>query len=119
LKESSRKKLKVYGTVVEDGFSASAHFTNLTWGDKHYVIRRSAAMIVQVLYMVLKCYGLPGFTQNEVFAQVYGSDKKNWPSADVRIQNFFRRGDAKRLWDDGLVGHDGKGNFHLNIKIHT
>jgi hypothetical protein len=119
LKEGSRQKLRVFGTVVEDGFSASAHFTNLTWGDKQYVIRRSAAMIIQALYMVLKSYGLPGFTQDEVFAQVYGSDRRNWPSGNVRIQNFFRRGDAKRLWDDGLIAHDGKGNFHLNVKIHT
>ena len=57
--------------------------------------------------------------QDEVFAQIYGADKKNWPSGKTRIQNFFRQNDAKRLWDDGCIVHDGKGNFHLNIKIHT
>ena len=111
-----RRKFHTFGNVIEDGFSASAHFTNLTWGEKKYVIRRSAAVIVEALYIVLKVYELPGLGQNEVFAQIYGSDKKKWPSGNVRIQNFFRRGDAKRLWDDGLIGHDGKGSFHLNLK---
>ena len=114
-----RRKFHTFGNVVEEGFSASAHFTNLCWGDKRYVIRRCAAVIVEALYIVLRVYDLPGLGQNEVFAQVYGADKKKWPSGNARIQNFFRRGDAKRLWDDGLIGHDGKGNFHLNLKERT
>ena len=119
LKGSIRQKLGTLGTVSEDGFSASAHFTNIAWGGKQYVIRQTAAVIVETLFIGQKTFGLPGMHQEEVFAQVYTTDKKKWPSGKTRIQNFFRNGDAKRLWDDGLIGHDGKGNFHLNIKIHT
>ena len=119
LKGSIRQKLGTLGTVSEDGFSASAHFTNISWGGKQYVIRQTAAVIVETLFIGQKTFGLPGMHQEEVFAQVYTTDKKKWPSGKTRIQNFFRKGDAKRLWDDGLIGHDGKGSFHLNIKIHT
>ena len=119
VKGSERRRLRTAGTVVEKDFSASAHFTNIRWRGRQYVIRRAAALIVEALYIALKTYGLPGLTQKEVFAQVYGADKKKWPSASVRIQNFFRKGDAKRLWDAGCIGHDGKGSFHLNVKVHS
>ena len=83
------------------------------------MIRQTAAVIIETLYIAQKTLDLPGLGQEEVFAQVYGADKKKWPSAGVRIQHFFRTGDAKRLWDDGCIGHDGKGNYHLNVKILT
>jgi hypothetical protein len=119
LKGTVRQKLGTFGTVEETGFTASAHFTNLTWNDKRYVIRRTAAVIVETLFIAQKSFGLPGLHQDEVFAQVYTADKKKWPSGNARIQNFFRTKDAKRLWDDGFIVHDGKGNFRLNINIHT
>ena len=37
-----------------------------------YVIRRSAAVIVEALYIVLRVYELPGLGQNEIFAQING-----------------------------------------------
>ncbi len=119
LSSNGRRAFGTFGTVVEEGFAASAHFTNLSWGGNQYVIRGSAAGIVEALYIAVKVYGLPGLRQDEVFAQIYGSDKKKWPSGNVRIQNFFRTGDAKHLWDAGFIRHDGKGSFHLNAKIHT
>lgn len=114
-----KPKLGNLGTVVEEDFTASPHFTNLTWRGNKYVLGKNAARIVEALYIAQKHYGIPGMHQNEVFGQVYGSNKKDWPSGNTRIQNFFRQNDAKRLWTDGCIGHDGKGNFHLNIKIHT
>lgn len=116
---SVRKKLGNLGTVSEDDFTASPHFTNLVWRGTQYVLKKNAAAITEALFIAQKCYGLPGLHQEEIFSEVYGSNKKNWPSKNIRIQNLFRTGDAKRLWDDGCIGHDGKGNFHLNIKIHT
>lgn len=119
LRGTIKQRLGTLGTVVEADFTASPHFTNLMWRGNQYVLRRTAAVIIEALYIAQKNYGIPGFRQDEVFGQVYGSNKQNWPSSHARIQNFFRTGDAKRLWDDGLIGHDGKGNFHLNLKIHT
>lgn len=119
LRGAIKQRLGTLGTVVEEDFTASPHFKNLTWRGNQYVLRQTTAVIIETLYIALKHYGISGFHQAEVFAQVYGSNKKNWPSNKTRIQNFFRTGDAKRLWDDGLIGHDNKGNFHLNLKIHT
>lgn len=119
LRGTIKQRLGTLGAVVEADFTASPHFTNLTWRGNQYVLRGTAAVIIESLYIALKHYGIPGFRQDEVFGQVYGSNKKNWSSSHARIQNFFRTGDAKRLWDDGLIDHDGKGNFHLNLKIHT
>ena len=119
LRGTIKQRLGTLGTVVEEDFTASPHFTNLSWRGKQYVLRGTAAIIIETLYIAQKHYAIPGFHQKEVFAQVYGSNKKGWPSSNVRIQNFFRTGDAKRLWNDGLINHDGKGNFSLNIKIHT
>ena len=116
---NGKRRLGTPGTVVEEDFIASAHFTNITWRKNQYVLRQKAAVIIETLYITQKSLGLPGMHQDEVFAQIYGADKKNWPSSKTRIQNFFRQNDAKRLWDDGCIAHDGKGNFHLNIKIHT
>lgn len=116
---NGKRRLGTPGTVVEEDFTASAHFTNITWRKNQYVLRQKAAVIIETLYITQKSLGLPGMHQDEVFAQIYGADKKNWPSGKTRIQNFFRQNDAKRLWDDGCIAHDGKGNFHLNIKIHT
>jgi hypothetical protein len=113
-----KPKLGNLGTVVEEDFTASPHFTNITWRGNKYVLGQNAARIIEALYIAQKHYGIPGMHQNEVFGQVYGSNKKDWPSGNTRIQNFFRQNDAKRLWADGCIGHDGKGNFHLNIKIH-
>lgn len=118
-RSSMKQKLGKLGNVVEKDFTASPHFTNMTWRGKQYVIRRHAAVIIETLYIAQKSWDTPGLHQKEVFSRVYGSNTNNWPSSNTRIQNFFRNGDAKRLWDDGLIGHDGKGNFHLNIKIHT
>ena len=119
LRGTIKQRLGTLGTVVDEDLTASPHFTNLTWRGNQYVLRGTAAVIIETLYIAQKHYGIPGFHQEEVFAQVYGPNKKDWPSSNTRIQNFFRKGDAKRLWDDGLIGHDGKGNFRLNIKIHT
>lgn len=119
LRGTIKQRLGTLGTVIEEDFTASPHFTNLTWRGKQYVLRGTAAVIIETLYIAQKHYAIPGFHQEEVFAQVYGSNKKDWPSSNTRIQNFFRKGDAKHLWDDGLIGHDGKGNFHLNLMIHT
>jgi hypothetical protein len=119
LRGTIKQRLGTIGTVVEEDFSASPHFTNLTWRGNQYVLRATAAIIIETLYIAQKDYGIPGFRQDEVFGQVYGSNKKDWPSGNTRIQNFFRTGDAKRLWKDGCITHDGKGNFRLNIKIHT
>ena len=119
LRGTIKQRLGTLGTVVEEDFTASPHFTNLTWRGNQYVLRQTAAVIIETLYIAQKYYGIPGFHQEEVFAQVYGSNKKDWPSGKTRIQNFFRTGDAKRLWDDGLIDHDSKGNFRLNLKIHT
>ena len=116
---ANKPKLGNLGTVVEEDFTASPHFTNITWRGNKYVLGQNAARIIEALYIAQKHYGIPGMHQNEVFGQVYGSNKKNWPSGNTRIQNFFRQNDAKRLWTDGCIDHDGKGNFHLNIKIHT
>lgn len=119
LRGTIKRRLGTLGIVVEADFAASPHFTNLTWRGNQYVLRQTAAVIIETLYIVQKHYGLPALHQEEVFAHVYGSNKKKWPSGKTRIQNFFRENDAKRLWQDGLIGHDGKGNFHLNLKIHT
>lgn len=119
LRGTIKQRLGTLGTVAEEDFTASPHFTNLSWRKNQYVLRGSAAIIIETLYIAQKHYGIPGMHQDEIFAQVYGSNKNEWPSNNTRIQNFFRTGDAKRLWDDGLMGHDGKGNFHLNLKIHT
>jgi hypothetical protein len=119
LEVQGRQKVGPSGNVVEEAFTASAHFTNLCWEGRQYVLRGKAAAIIEALYLARKVYELPGFQQDEVFGQIYGGDKKKWPAGNARIQNFFRLGDAKRLWDDGFVRHDGRGNFWLDVKIHT
>jgi len=119
LRGTIKQKLGTFGNVIEENFAASAHFTNINWRGEKFVIRRTAAVIIETLYIAQKSCALPGLHQEEVFAQVYTADKRKWPSTKVRIQNFFRTGDAKRLWDSGLLSHDGKGNFSLTLKLHT
>jgi hypothetical protein len=119
LRGTIKQRLGTLGTVVEEDFTASPHFTNLTWHGQSYVLRRNAAVIVETLYIAQKYYGIPGMHQEEIFGQVYGADKKKWPSGNTRVQNFFRTNDAKRLWRDGCIVHDNKGSFRLNINIHT
>jgi len=119
IKCAPRGRYGTLGTVQEPDFTATANFTNLEWQGRSYVLRQRAAVIIETLYIAQKSYGLSGMHQEELFSQVFSSDKKRWPSSNARIQNFFRHGDAKRLWDDGFIDHDGKGNFHLTPKIHT
>lgn len=110
-----KRKMRVTGVVTENGFSASAHYTHINWETRTYKLSKGAARIIEALHIAHRSLGLPGMNQQEVFSQVYGSDKKSWPSGKTRIQNFFRTGDAKRLWDDGFISHDNKGNFRLSL----
>jgi len=110
-----KKTMRVPGTVTEEGFTASAHFISINWEGRSYTLSKGAARIVETLYIAHRSLGLPGMNQQEVFAQIYGSDTKQWPSGKTRIQNFFRTGDAKKLWDDGFILHDSKGNFRLKL----
>jgi hypothetical protein len=119
LKGTIKKKLGTLGTVEEEDFTASPHFKNLTWLGKKYVLAKNAALIVETLYVAQKDYGIPGMHKDEIFAQIYGSNKKDWPSENTRVQYFFRTKDAKRLWDDGFIVHDNSGNFCLTLNLHT
>ncbi len=119
LKGSIRQKFGSFGTVDEGEFRSSSLFRNISWCDNQYTISKNAAQIIETLYIAHRSHKLPSLSQNEVFVQIFTADTKKWPAGKPRIQNYFRSGDAKRLWDDGFIGHDNKGNFHLNIKIHT
>lgn len=113
------KRIGHLGFVTRGTFSASPHFKNITLDGTAFVLGKTPAVIIETLYIAQMEAMLPGMTQAEVFGQAFGADKKKWPSRNPRIQNYFRTGDAKRLWATGFITHDGKGNFSLNLKVHT
>ncbi len=119
LQGTVKKRLGKLGIVHEENFTASPHFASISWRGCSYILGKNAAIIIEALYIIQKYHELPSYNQNELFAQIYGSNKKNWPSTGARIQNFFRTGDAKRLWKDGFIAHNGKGSFFITGKIHT
>lgn len=114
LSGASKRRMKAAGAVVEEHFTASQHYRNINWQGRMYMLVPNAAKIVEALHDAHRSLGLPGLHQKEIFSRAFGSDQKKWPSRSSRVQNFFRTGDAKRLWDDGFIEHDSKGNFWLN-----
>lgn len=115
LSGSAKRRLRIPGVVTEDGFSASAHFRNIHWRGRKYTLEKTAAIIIETLYIASRNMQLPGLTNDEIFAQAYGSDVSKWPAKDARVQDYFRKGDAKRLQDDGFIYHNGKANFFLQL----
>lgn len=115
----ARKKLRLSSAVVDGDLAASPHFRNLTWRGQAYVLLGAAAQIIEALYIAQRNWLLPGLHLQEILGEVRSYDKRKWPAGKLRVQNYFRKGDAKRLWDAGFIQHNGKGFFSLDLKIHT
>ena len=114
-----KRSPRIAGQVVDEHFTATAHFKNINWQGHTYTLKKNAAIVIESIYLNHTNLGTPAMHQDEIFAQVYGSNKKKWPTQKPRIQSFFRYSDAKRLWGDGFIGHDGKGSYFLAPKKHT
>lgn len=104
--------------VPEAEFVASEGFTNITWRGQQYVLNGRASTVIEALSGAQE-KGLRGLHQREIASVVYSDDRGGGDPVTPRAQNLFRRGDAKRLWDQKFLQHDGKGNFWLTAKIHT
>lgn len=103
------------GDARGDGFVASPNYANVVWRGRTYLLGKGAARIVGALHAAQRDRKLPGLHQDELLEEIYGSDKRKWPSRETRVRNFFRSGGAKALWVDGCVAHDGRGHFRLNV----
>lgn len=110
---ATKKRMKAAGAVVEKAFTASQHYRSINWQGRTYTLVPNAAKIIEALHDAHRSVELPSLHQKEILSRAFGSVQKNWPSRSPRVQNFFRTGDAKRLWDDGFIDHDSKGNFWL------
>lgn len=108
----------VVPVIKEKEFIASEEFSSLNWiaQKKQYLIKGKAKIILEELYRAQKA-GLPGLHQRELASAIYSYNEYKWRKGRVRVQYFFRTSDAKRLWRDGFITHDGKGIFHLNTPI--
>lgn len=113
---ATKKRFRVKNKISEPGFEATMKFQNINWQGRKYRIQKTAARIIEQLYFADRVRKLPGMQKDELFSEVFdSSDKRKWSSMDTRVQYFFRTGDAKRLWDDGLIGHNNKGVYFLKL----
>ncbi len=116
LSGSDKKRIRLKHQVSEDDFVANSRFRNINWQGRSYHLGKVQASIVQHLYNANRAHALSGMSKDELFAEVFQTkDKRKWSSTETRVQNYFRYGDAKRLWDDGLIGHNKRGNYFLNL----
>jgi len=113
LSGATKKRMRAAGAVVEKTFTASHHYRSINWQGRTYTLEINAAKIVEALHDAHSSLGQASLHQKEIISRAYGSYLNKWPSRSSRVQNFFRTGDAKRLWDDGFIDHDCKGNFWL------
>ncbi len=104
-------------TIVESDFCASGGFKRITWKDTSYNIPPNAAKILGVLYYVHKDYHWESYPAAEILNEVLGTDKSKWRSRGTRIVNYFRNGDAGRIWKDKFIDHDENGNYFLSIDL--
>lgn len=89
-------------------FLASEDFRTIKRKNEEYELSGSAGEIIQRLCWAQQ-EGLPRLHHKEIFSAMWDDVARK-----RRVQNYFRTGDAKRLWDAGLLDHDGKGNFRLS-----
>ncbi len=111
----SSRQMKKACAIVEDEFTASQHFRSINWKGRQYTLPPNAAKIIEALHDAHRSLQLPSLHQNEIFGRAFGPDIKDWPSSKTRVQYYFRKNDPKALWDEGLLSHDNKGNFWLNL----
>lgn len=91
---------------------ASKDYQSLSWDGHKYQLRsRNQGAIIEYLYEQFKAES-SSLHQAVIIEEALGEKVGN---SRKRLDSFFRTGEAKRLWDDGLIRADGDGFFSLNI----
>ena len=90
-------------------FFASENYTTIRWKGEIFRLHKSS-IIVEALDRARKVEGLDRLHKRELCSEFYSKGKA---PERFRVQDYFRTGDAKKLWDAGFIRHDGRGSFWL------